>query len=173
MKPLNNLILTLSITTLLSSCVTFHSKQYDAYKKFFAKKESELWSIHYKEKASAIPLNVKKEVITFSGKNNIQIDFNGWEIIEVRGLQDQKINWKQINTNNTLSFYINDALAYKARCSRFYLAGRNFIRDCRINNTETTFQDTLIRNQNDLLIGMKFFLSESLGFIELHYEKQN
>ena len=158
MQKLTNLIVILGTTSLLSSCVTFHSKQYDAYKKFFAKRQTELWTIHYKEKTTAIPLNIKNEIITFSGKNNIQIDFNGWEITEIRGLENQEINWKQVNSNNTLSIYINESLDFKATCSRFYLSGRNFVRDCKIENSNTTFQDSLIRNQNDLLIGMKSYL---------------
>lgn len=154
---------------LLYSCVSVQSPQVDYVKSLFKTKDKEKsWYVYLKkERIKLTPLFLKNSHITFYGDNNIQIDFNGWFLNEIRLLNNNVKIWKKMEEGSKHKIIINNEINEELICQPFQKTEKGYKRICLQNDTQ--IKESIIKNQTEI-IEMNYFLSYQFGYIKLKYE---
>lgn len=162
-------IVNLTLCICLSACISTQSNQFDFIKSQFSKKTStKSWHLTFqKQHSKLVPLFLRNKHITFYGDNNMQIDFNGWDINEIRAVSPTLKIWQARKvSDHTFEVFVNEMLLETRKCSNFEKNQNIYTRKCE--SKDDTSQD-IIKLQLSEIVYLKFYISKQLGYIELIY----
>ena len=156
-------VLMIFLTVIVSSC-TFHSSQYDFFKKNLIKSEDNLipqmnWNLNWMGKdISLYAINYYGDIIF--ANNEINIVFNGEYIYKTTGLLNESSELTISYDKNEYKYHINDVSFYKHNCDNWISKNeenrRVLIQDCHYNETINKHSNKILYNEENLIVAIEF-----------------